>query len=98
MGHGYVSSPTRGLARLEVLPVVTQLQSHGEPDEILKSYSISYLRISGNATRLAPWDSKLGLQAPALRFATLRSLNPDGGLVPLMDIIIERNYQRTRRR
>ncbi|KAF8333072.1 BRCA2, oligonucleotide/oligosaccharide-binding, domain 1-domain-containing protein [Cantharellus anzutake] len=69
-----------------------RLQSQGEPHEVLKSYSSSRMRISGNATRLARWDSKLGLQPRALQIATFRSLNPDGGLVPLIDIIIERIY------
>ncbi|CAG8561252.1 9745_t:CDS:10 [Paraglomus occultum] len=49
------------------------------------------LKLSANATRLARWDARLGsknLQA----YSLLRSISPDGGFVPAIDVIIIRKY------
>ncbi|GJN87357.1 hypothetical protein Rhopal_000306-T1 [Rhodotorula paludigena] len=49
------------------------------------------LIISGNSTSLAPWHAKLGFQrAPFV--AGLNSLSSSGGLVPLLDIVIDRVF------
>lgn len=58
-----------------------------EPIDILDSYGRAYLSLSGNSTHLAPWHAKLGFQRTRC-IATLHSLSPDGGRVPVMDIVI----------
>ena len=56
-----------------------------DPDEVLESFDVSFLVITGNGTHLAPWDAKLGFQR--LPFvATLNSLTPDGGLVVMASV------------
>ncbi|KAI5114831.1 hypothetical protein M0805_009730, partial [Coniferiporia weirii] len=62
-----------------------------EPSEILQAYDACTLLLSGNGTHLAPWHAKLGFQAEPF-VATLGSLTPDGGSVPLVDFIIEKTY------
>lgn len=66
-------------------------QRVGTPDatDVLQALEVSALSIEGNATSLARWDARLGF-APRPFVATLRSLTPDGGTIPLMDIIITR--------
>lgn len=58
-----------------------------EPIDILDSYGRAHLSLSGNSTHLAPWHAKLGFQLTRC-IATLHSLSPDGGRVPVMDIVI----------
>jgi breast cancer 2 susceptibility protein len=59
------------------------------------------LKISGNSTTLARWDARLGpLVYPSVSrpntnvvvppVSTLRSLTNDGGVVSLLDVIVER--------
>jgi breast cancer 2 susceptibility protein len=61
--------------------------SKKDPMEVLDAYGSVQLILSGNSTHLAPWHAKLGFQnAPFV--ATLRSLTSDGGMVPLVDVII----------
>jgi len=43
--------------------------------------------LSGNSTHLAPWHSKLGFRSQPSA-ATLNSLVPDGGIVPMMFVTI----------
>lgn len=58
-----------------------------DADDVLKSFESSSLIISGNSTHLAPWHAKLGFQQlPSA--ATLNSLVPDGGVVPMMFVTI----------
>lgn len=46
------------------------------------------LQICGNSSHLAPWHAKLGfVDRPWM--ATLDSLTPDGGLVTLVDVIVD---------
>ena len=58
-----------------------------EPKEVLECYNSTKLVLSGNSSHLAPWHAKLGIQK-GVPIATLNSLNPDGGLVAFMDIVV----------
>ncbi|EJC98658.1 uncharacterized protein FOMMEDRAFT_128955 [Fomitiporia mediterranea MF3/22] len=60
-----------------------------DPCEILEAYNSCILTLSGNGSHLAPWHGKLGFQTEPF-VATLGSLTPDGGPVPLVDIIVEK--------
>ncbi|KAI0072234.1 hypothetical protein K474DRAFT_1651388 [Panus rudis PR-1116 ss-1] len=62
-----------------------------EPAEILEAYDSTTLLIYGNSTHLAPWHARLGFQREPF-IATMRSLTADGGLVALMDVVIERQH------
>ncbi|THV07479.1 hypothetical protein K435DRAFT_643336 [Dendrothele bispora CBS 962.96] len=59
--------------------------------EILEAYTSVKLGLSGNSTRLAPWHAKLGFQS-SFGMVTMRSLTPDGGLVPVMDLVVQKVY------
>ncbi|RUP44701.1 hypothetical protein BC936DRAFT_149110 [Jimgerdemannia flammicorona] len=48
--------------------------------------------ISANGTRLASWDTTLGYQKRPVTFRPLSTLSTDGGLIPLVDVIIMRKY------
>lgn len=61
----------------------------------IEGYSSSTLMLSGNSTARARWDAKLGLMRPVpgqLAVCTFRSLLPDGGYVPAIDVVITRLY------
>lgn len=58
-----------------------------DADDVLKSFESSSLVISGNSTHLAPWHAKLGFRRQPSA-ATLNSLVPDGGVVPMMFVTI----------
>ncbi|GAA5950155.1 hypothetical protein JCM21900_004612 [Sporobolomyces salmonicolor] len=65
--------------------------SRGEGIDVLQALSRSSLVISGNSTSLAPWHAKLGFCRE--RFvAGFESLTSGGGLVPLVDIVIDKIY------
>ncbi|GAA5870416.1 hypothetical protein JCM3774_002723 [Rhodotorula dairenensis] len=63
----------------------------GEGTDVLRALNKSQLVISGNSTTLADWHAKLGF-SPVPFVAGLASLSPDGGLVPLVDVLIERAF------
>ncbi|KAF8527565.1 hypothetical protein BU17DRAFT_39718 [Hysterangium stoloniferum] len=65
--------------------------SKKDPMEILEAYDSVRLILSGNSTHLASWHTSLGFQSTPF-VATLRSLTPDGGGVPLLDLIITNIY------
>ncbi|KAF9516595.1 hypothetical protein BS47DRAFT_1340741 [Hydnum rufescens UP504] len=70
-----------------------RLDAPGEPKEVLKAYSSSSLTLCGNSTTLARWDARLGVSQPQAPItASLRSLNPDGGVVMLLDIVVEKLF------
>ncbi|KAF9909039.1 Breast cancer 2, early onset [Linnemannia zychae] len=49
--------------------------------------------LQANSTRLAKWDTKLGFQrSPLVWTRRLRSVVPDGGLVPGLDVVVLRKY------
>lgn len=81
-----------GTLLLTSLFFISYLQLEGEPGSpVLRAYEKTTLVLSGNGTSLARWDAKLGLQA--LPFvAGLSSLSPEGGVVPRMDIVVERCF------
>nr|CAG8452017.1 15380_t:CDS:2 [Entrophospora candida] len=54
---------------------------------VLNATSPVYLKLSGNSTKLAHWDSKFGFRKLEI-FAMLKSLTSDGGSVPVIDVII----------
>lgn len=47
--------------------------------------------LSGNSCHLARWDTKLGVQEFPF-IAALSSLTVDGGIIALMDVVLERVY------
>ncbi|KAH9947131.1 hypothetical protein B0H21DRAFT_364507 [Amylocystis lapponica] len=58
-----------------------------DPCEVLDAYESMSLRICGNGSHMAPWHAKLGfVQQPFV--ATLDSLTSDGGVVPLIDVVV----------
>ncbi|GAA5898352.1 hypothetical protein JCM8208_006954 [Rhodotorula glutinis] len=59
--------------------------------EVLQGLHSSTLVISGNSTSLAPWHAPLGFRREPF-VAGLSSLSPGGGLVPLVDVVIERAF------
>jgi breast cancer 2 susceptibility protein len=58
-----------------------------EPNGILDAYDSTSLTLTGNNTHLAPWHDRLGYRKHPF-IASLRSLSPDGGLVPMIYINI----------
>ena len=70
-----------------------KLDSGSEGGEPLEAYESSTLIVSGNSTCRAHWAAKLGFRdqrRPAV--CAFRSLTPDGGLVPYVDVIITKIY------
>lgn len=59
---------------------------------VLDAQDNSYLAISANSTRKAPWDAKLGFCPPQVYISTLRSLSPLGGTAPLIDVVVRKLY------
>ncbi|GAA5925611.1 hypothetical protein JCM3775_001455 [Rhodotorula graminis] len=59
--------------------------------EVLQGLHSSTLVISGNSTSLAPWHATLGFRREPF-VAGLSSLSPGGGLVPLVDVVIDRAF------
>ncbi|BGP38565.1 hypothetical protein JCM10450v2_002514 [Rhodotorula kratochvilovae] len=62
-----------------------------EGSEVLQALNSSTLVISGNSTSLAPWHATLGFHREPF-VASLSSLSSNGGLVPLVDIVIDRAF------
>ncbi|KIP11131.1 hypothetical protein PHLGIDRAFT_100069 [Phlebiopsis gigantea 11061_1 CR5-6] len=98
---GMIRAIQRGVLRVGMkvgLVGARLLDPRSEPLEILekpwknlRSDSIFALRISSNGCHLAPWHAKLGFQAQPF-IATLASLTPDGGLVPVLDVKIVKTF------
>ncbi|KAF8323921.1 hypothetical protein DL93DRAFT_2104290 [Clavulina sp. PMI_390] len=85
----------------KLIVVGSKLQADGDAKEALKAYETSTLTITGNSTTLARWDARLGPllydlpHQPSRRgvlphVASLRSLTADGGLIMLIDIVVEK--------
>lgn len=68
-----------------------RLQSLGDGTPVLDALGTSELQLSGNSTSLARWDARLGFQRQGYA-STLARLDPDGGVVSAMDIVIDRVY------
>ncbi|KAL7412511.1 BRCA2, oligonucleotide/oligosaccharide-binding, domain 1-domain-containing protein, partial [Mrakia frigida] len=58
---------------------------------VLKALDSSSLTLTANTTSLLPWDTKLGFH-PRPFIACLSSLSAEGGLVPVMDIVVEKCF------
>ncbi|BGP01374.1 Rad51-associated protein Brh2 [Rhodotorula toruloides ATCC 204091] len=67
--------------------------SKDEGSDVLQALGRSTLMITGNSTSLAPWHAKLGFR-PEPFVASLASISPAGGLVPLLDIYVDRAFPR----
>ncbi len=67
------------------------MDSGNDGAEVLDALDESRLIISGNSCSLARWDVKLGFQPQAF-VAGLSKLSSDGGVIVLMDVIIEKVY------
>ncbi|SGZ16932.1 BQ5605_C020g09080 [Microbotryum silenes-dioicae] len=70
-----------------------RLENSFEGIDVLEALYTTSLAITGNSTSLAQWDARLGFTGHAFT-ATLRSLSPAGGVVPLLDVIVERVFPR----
>jgi breast cancer 2 susceptibility protein len=68
-----------------------QLDSANEGEEVLEAQQSSRLIIAGNSTAPARWDALLGIQ-PNPFIAGLSSLSVDGGVIAMMDIVIDKIY------
>ncbi|GAA5967105.1 hypothetical protein JCM11641_000443 [Rhodosporidiobolus odoratus] len=67
--------------------------TRNEGTDVLQALSRSNLVISGNSTSLASWHAPLGFRRDAF-VAGLNGLNSTGGLVPLLDVTVERTFPR----
>ncbi|GAA5829427.1 hypothetical protein JCM11251_005045 [Rhodosporidiobolus azoricus] len=65
--------------------------SKNEGQDVLQALSRSSLTISGNSTSLVPWHATLGFHREPF-VSSLGRLSSKGGLVPLIDVIVERAY------
>nr|CAG8559721.1 9752_t:CDS:2 [Entrophospora candida] len=76
--------------KLEICGAKVYGKSVGKTSALDETNSIC-LKLSGNSTKLAHWDSKLGFRK-FRPFASLNSLTPDGGFIFAIDVIIMRKY------
>ncbi|GAA5875508.1 hypothetical protein JCM8547_001685 [Rhodosporidiobolus lusitaniae] len=65
--------------------------TRNEGTDVLQALSRSTLVISGNSTSLAPWHSTLGFR-PEPVISSLDRLTSAGGVVPLVDVTVERAF------
>ncbi|GAA5884455.1 hypothetical protein JCM6882_005258 [Rhodosporidiobolus microsporus] len=65
--------------------------SKNEGMDVLQALSRSSLTLSGNSTCLAPWHATLGFHRDPF-VSSLSRLSSKGGLVPLVDVVVERAY------
>lgn len=72
-------------------PLSLQLDAKDAGTPVLKALDSSSLTLTGNTTSLLPWDTKLGFSSRPF-IACLSSLSADGGLVPVMDIVVEKSF------
>ncbi|KAJ1302729.1 hypothetical protein OPQ81_003043 [Rhizoctonia solani] len=68
-----------------------RIEGGHEGKEVLKAYQSSTLKITGNSTSLARWDTRLGFHRGPF-VASLRSLSADGGSVTLLDVIVTKLF------
>ncbi|KAJ3414292.1 Breast cancer 2, early onset [Chytridiales sp. JEL 0842] len=64
----------------------------GEATPPLDAGDSRTLRIFANGTRLAKWDAKLGPHRQRSFCSSISSVDPAGGIVPCIDIIVVRKY------
>lgn len=58
----------------------------------LEATESTTLLLQVNAVRRALWHAKLGIQRKPVFPVSLRSVRPEGGLVPCVDVVVERRY------
>ena len=68
-----------------------KLDSGSDGAEVFEAFDSSRLIVSANSSSLARWDAKLGVQ-PHPFVAGLSSLSVDGGIIVLMDIIVDKIF------
>lgn len=68
-----------------------RLDSSSDGSDVLEAFEKSNLTLTGNSTHLAAWDARLGLH-PQPFVAGLSSLSVDGGVIVLMDVVLDRVY------
>ncbi|KIY35782.1 breast cancer 2 susceptibility protein [Cryptococcus gattii E566] len=68
-----------------------KLQSNSEEADVFEAHKSCRLVLSGNSTSLARWHARLGMQSQPY-VSGLSSLSVDGGIITLMDIVIERLF------
>ncbi|KAA6399455.1 MAG: putative BRCA2 protein [Streblomastix strix] len=56
------------------------------------SYSLPYIKLHINGTRRAIWNSKLGFQSSPTFPILLKSIKPDGGIIPMCYVCVQRIY------
>ena len=67
------------------------MESSSESADPLEGLDKSVLTLAGNSTKFALWDAKLGRQNEPF-VAGLSSLSVDGGVISLMDVILEKVF------
>ncbi|WVW86946.1 hypothetical protein I302_109002 [Kwoniella bestiolae CBS 10118] len=68
-----------------------KLESGNDGQDVLEAINNSHLIISGNSSSLAKWHVRLGKQ-PQPFIASLSSLSVDGGVITLMDVVLEKIF------
>ncbi|CDS01680.1 hypothetical protein [Sporisorium scitamineum] len=83
----------RGRLRIGQKLAITgaMLDAKGEGKDVLTAYHMSNLVLAANSVSLARWDAKLGFASTQF-CASARSLTPEGGLVSLMDVVIDKVF------
>lgn len=72
--------------------MAARIRAAGEGTHVLDGLYTSDLAITANSTALVPWDTRLGFQRSGGFVSSLGKLVPDGGIVGLMDIVVDRLY------
>lgn len=67
------------------------LTSDVEGGDPLRSFDHVRLILGGNTSKLAAWNARLGFTRESF-IGTIRSLSAEGGIVPLMDIVVEKLF------
>jgi len=65
-----------------------KLEASREGTDVLDALGKSSIVINGNSTALAPWHAKLGFAGQVFA-AGLESITPEGGAIPLLDVVVE---------
>ncbi|KAJ9127504.1 hypothetical protein QFC24_000913 [Naganishia onofrii] len=68
-----------------------KLDASREGTEVLRALNRSTLCITGNTTSLVAWHRRLGFTHRPF-IATMRSLSPDGGNIPLLDVKVTKVF------
>ncbi|WWC95810.1 hypothetical protein V866_002676 [Kwoniella sp. B9012] len=68
-----------------------KLESGNDGQDVIEAFNSSHLIITGNSSSLARWHVKLGKQ-PRPFIASLSSLSVDGGVITLIDVVLEKIF------